>query len=210
MRRALVWSALCAGVVLATRTFVYALVPQSVVVGELEGKTGNPHVLAVAVVAAAVAVLVGVAALGLVVVAVRERLALEGRAPADVPRPRVRTLALRATALSVVNALVFAYVESYLHWREGLGWHGLHCLTGPVHRDAVPFLVALSVLAVALHAAVAHVAAWARRLALAGAAPLCFEPAPHYAPALVSWCGSRDRFAGSPRGPPRGAVPVPA
>ena len=31
-------------------------------------------------------------------------------------------------------------LESTIHWREGLGWHGLHCLLGPVHRDAIPIL----------------------------------------------------------------------
>jgi hypothetical protein len=57
----------------------------------------------------------------------------------------------------------FAFVESYIHWRQGLGWHGLHCLTGPVHRNAIPVLGALSLVAAALVAAVEHVLAWIRR-----------------------------------------------
>jgi hypothetical protein len=39
----------------------------------------------------------------------------------------------------------------------------LHCLYGPVHRDAVPLLAALSAVAVAVVAAIEHVAAWIRR-----------------------------------------------
>ena len=66
-------------------------------------------------------------------------------------------------------------LESYLHWRAGLGWHGLHCLLGPVHRDAIPVLGALSLLAVAAHGAIEHLLAWARRLVALLAARL---PAP--------------------------------
>ena len=54
-------------------------------------------------------------------------------------------------------------VESTIHWREGLGWHGLGCLVGPVHRDAIPILVALSLIAVAVHGAIEHLLEWARR-----------------------------------------------
>ena len=55
-------------------------------------------------------------------------------------------------------------LESTIHWREGLGWHGLTCLLGPVHRDAIPILAALSLVAVAVHGAVEHLLDWARRL----------------------------------------------
>jgi hypothetical protein len=54
-------------------------------------------------------------------------------------------------------------LESTIHWREGLGWHGLHCLTGPVHRNAIPILAALSLVTAALAAALEHVFAWMRR-----------------------------------------------
>ena len=50
-----------------------------------------------------------------------------------------------------------------LHWRAGLGWHGLDCLLGPVHRDALPILAALATVATALLAALDHVIAWMRR-----------------------------------------------
>jgi hypothetical protein len=54
-------------------------------------------------------------------------------------------------------------LEAYVHWRAGLGWHGLHCLTGPVHRDLLPLETGLSLVAAAILAAARHVAAWMRR-----------------------------------------------
>jgi hypothetical protein len=57
----------------------------------------------------------------------------------------------------------FTVVESYVHWRAGLGWHGARCLLGPAHRDAVPLLCALSLIAAACQAAVAHLLGWMRR-----------------------------------------------
>jgi hypothetical protein len=71
---------------------------------------------------------------------------------------------IRAAVLFAATSATFAVLESYLHWRAGLGWHGLHCLTGPVHRDAIPLLLALSVVAAALACAVEHVLAWMRRV----------------------------------------------
>jgi hypothetical protein len=74
-----------------------------------------------------------------------------------VPRLRLGLLAARALALWLVAMPAFAYLESTIHWREGLGWHGLHCLTGPVHRNAIPILGALSLATAALAAALEHV-----------------------------------------------------
>ena len=71
-------------------------------------------------------------------VAVRERLALEPRRVPSAGRRSVR-LAARAVGLFARElASSSRLLESYLHWRAGLGWHGLHCLVGPVHRDALP------------------------------------------------------------------------
>jgi hypothetical protein len=165
MTRVAVWAALGACVVFATRAIVYALAPwQTVAVLRLEHKAGGPHLALVLAVSLAVAGLIAASVLWLAVVAVRERLALEPRAVVSAPRLSVPRLALRGMLFFAATSLAFAYFESYLHWRAGLGWHGLHCLLGPVHRDAVPVLGALSLLAVAGHGAVEHLLAWARRL----------------------------------------------
>jgi len=205
-----VWTLIVALVVLATRAVAYALAPsQSALLAELARREGGPH-LAGALVAIA---LIGALAAGFVlwfaVVAVRERLTLEGRELIAVPRLRPARLAARAALLFVVSSFGFAMFESYLHWRAGLGWHGLHCLLGPVHRDAIPILVALTLVAVALHGAIEHLAAWARRLVaqLAARVPRLRNPAPASAPAGLT----RSRAVGSAvfaRGPPDGAVPV--
>jgi hypothetical protein len=63
---------------------------------------------------------------------------------------------VRASVLFVVSSLAFAALESYIHYRTGLGRHWLHCLLGPVHRDALPLLGAFSLVAAAVHGAVAH------------------------------------------------------
>ena len=124
---------------------------------------------------------------------VRERARLRPeRVP---PRLRLRRLAIRAVALYVVSSLAFATFESYLHWRAGLGFHGLSCLVGPVHRNAIPFLAALTLVAAALAEAAGHLIAWARavarelrrrrlapRLFVRFAPVLSFVPAPVRAP----------------------------
>jgi hypothetical protein len=206
----LIWTGIAAAVVLATRTIVYALVPRSLVVAELEHKTGNPHVVVAAFVGSGIAIAVGIAVLALAVIAVRERLALEDRRVEPVPRPNMRLLVARTVALCGVTCVTFAYVESYIHWREGLGWHGIHCLVGPVHRNAIPFLVAFSILAVALHAAVEHLLAWMRRLVtvLAARVPWIVGERARRVHAGATF-RSRHRFSeGAPRGPPRALVPV--
>jgi hypothetical protein len=94
---------------------------------------------------------------------VRERRLLETRPILALPRLRLELVLGRALALWLVTMPAFAFFESYIHWRQGLGWHGIHCLTGPVHRNAIPVLGALSLVAAALAAAVEHVLAWIRR-----------------------------------------------
>ena len=66
-------------------------------------------------------------------------------------------------ALFALSSLAFTLLESYIHWRAGLGWHGLRCLTGPVHRDATPFLAALSLVASTMLEVGGHLLAWLRR-----------------------------------------------
>jgi hypothetical protein len=75
---------------------------------------------------------------------------------------RLRRLALRAVALYLASSLAFALFESYLHWRAGIGFHGLSCLVGPVHRNAIPLLAALALAAAALAEAGQHLLAWMR------------------------------------------------
>jgi hypothetical protein len=104
-----------------------------------------------------------VAVVWLATLGVRERRQLEARPVLSVPRVRLGLLAARALGLWLVAMPVFAYLESFIHWRQGLGWHGIHCLVGPVHRDAIPVLGALSLVAAALAGAIEHIVAWMRR-----------------------------------------------
>ena len=92
------------------------------------------------------------------------------------------------------SSLAFALFESYLHWRTGLGFHGLSCLIGPVHRNALPILAALALVAAALAEAAAHVLAWMR--AVVARAPR--RPLARLAPAVRR---SVPRGAGLPRRP---------
>ena len=207
MIRAAVWAALLAAVVLVARVVLYSLAPvQTVTVERLEHKAGGPHLATVLASSVAIAVLLAAAVLWLAAVAVRERLALERRTLVSRPTLPLARIALRALLLFVAACMAFAYFESYLHWREGLGWHGFHCITGPVHRDAIPFLAAFSLLAVALHAAGEHLLAWARRIValLAGSLPVLRGAARSFVsndsrPAL------RVAYAFAPRGPPVGS-----
>jgi hypothetical protein len=95
---------------------------------------------------------------------VRERALLERRLlTAPPPRLRLGRTIVQALALALVTSLAGGLLEAYIHWRAGLGWHGPHCLLGPVHRDLLPFEGAFSFVAAAIIAAAGHVAAWMRR-----------------------------------------------
>jgi hypothetical protein len=152
--RAIGWTTTGALVVLTARTLSYALAPPTVLGGTLEAAAGGPRFVTVALVSLA---------LGLAMLAVREQLLLAPDAVVSPPRIHPLRMAQRFVVLTLATSVTFALFESYLHWRAGLGWHGLRCLYGPVHRDAVPLLAALSAVAVAIVAAVEHVVAWARR-----------------------------------------------
>src|SRR5262249_35921962 len=146
-------------------TIVYALAPQSVLLAELaNNRAVGAHLTVPLVGILAASALLAATALILAVSAVRVRLQLEGRRLVLAPRLRPGMLTARVLLLFLAASFAFAMLESYIHWREGLGWHGLHCLLGPVHRDAIPILASLSVLAVAVHGAVEHLLGWARRL----------------------------------------------
>ena len=84
------------------------------------------------------------------------------------------------------------------------------CLEGPVHRNAIPILLALSLAAAALLAALRHVLAWARRVA--SVLRRLLQPRPERrAPALAglhasvaAWLLARTVCA---RGPPALSLP---
>jgi hypothetical protein len=202
--RALAWLGGGALVVLAARAIAYALSP-SPLAQAFEGRAGGPALPFVVVGAAVLGVIVAAAVVGVAALGVRER-ALLAEAPA--PPLRFARLVVRAALLFVTTCFAFALLESYEHWRAGLGWHGLHCLTGPGHRNAIPILAALSLVAAALAAALEHVLAWMRRtierLRTDGplepiALPVFFAP-PQPALAGAAVCALRAR------GPPKSRV----
>jgi hypothetical protein len=205
-----IWALVAVVVVLATRVLVYALAPQSLLLAELANNRAlGPHLTLPLLAITGAAAVIGAGALAVAMASVRVRLELEGRRLVSPPRLRPALLAARAVALFLVASFVFAMLESTIHWREGLGWHGLHCLVGPVHRDAIPILAALSLLAVAVHGALEHLLAWARRLFAQLAAQLFSVPGlPARAPTSSFFPCRWTPATGAARGPPAAAVPV--
>jgi hypothetical protein len=201
------WTGACALVVLASRALCYALAPHpGIVAGHLESRLGGPRLVVVATVAIVAAAVLAASVLWLVSIAVQERLALSPAPVVDPPRISVRRLFARSLLLALVSSTAFALLESYIHWRAGLGWHGVHCLVGPVHRDVLPFLGSLSLVAAAVAAALEHLLAWMRRTIVALLARTV--GAHGRRPAARRTLGSvplRPRlraFGASPRGPP--------
>jgi hypothetical protein len=181
------WAArlvLAALVVLAARALAYALAPPTPLAARLEGRVGGPSFPLVAALALTLGLALAAALVWLASVGVRERHLLAA-APGEPPRIQTRALAGEAVLLFAVASLAFASLESYLHYRAGLGFHGLRCLVGPVHRDAPPLLAALSAVAAAFRVAAAHVVAWIRRtVGVLGAALRRSRPRDDPAPAL--------------------------
>ena len=199
-----IWDAIALLIVLATRWLVYALAPQSVLLAALANKEPGPNLTVPLVGGVLVAAGIAIAVLWVALIAVRERLALEGRRLLATPRLSPGVLAARFAALFVVSSFLFAMMESTIHWRDGLGWHGLGCLLGPVHRNAIPILAALCLLAVALHGAIEHLLAWARRL-FAQLAPLGLAlRAPSRPASFIDALRPRPAWGlAAARGPPR-------
>ena len=207
MKRASVWIVLAGAVLLVARAIVYALAPwQTITLEHLQHQAGGPHLAVVLAIALGGAALLSASGLWVAAVAVRERLTLEARELVEVPRLRPALIALRALAFFAVTCVAFSLLESYLHWRAGLGFHGLHCLLGPVHRDALPVIAALSLLAVAAHGAVEHLLAWVRRLValLAARLPRRRSAAPVFS-STARPRALRRGSAAAPRGPPVGS-----
>jgi hypothetical protein len=197
--RLLVWPAVVALLVLTARWLAYELAP-SPLARVLEHSAGGPSLVIVTLVSLGLTLLASVLVVWLAAIGVRERARL---APERVaPRLRLRRLGLRAVGLYLASSLAFAMVESYLHWRAGIGFHGLSCLVGPVHRNAIPLLAALALAAAALAEAVEHVLAWMRAVVrelrrgrLVAQAFVSFAPLASLAPSLV---GVPSRSRGPP------------
>jgi hypothetical protein len=161
--KALSWTIAAALVVLLARSIAYAIAPSSAA-RMLEHRAGGPALPVLTLVALALGGSFAVGICWLAAFGVRERALLERRVLAQSP-PRfdpVRTVVL-AVALSAFTSIAGGLFEAYLHWRAGLGWHGIECVFGPVHRDLLPIATALSFVAAALFVAAEHVVAWMRR-----------------------------------------------
>lgn len=199
------WALAGALVVLCARWLAYAVTP-SPAARVLESQAGGPGLPTVALVSLTLGAAIAVAICWLAALGIRERALLERRVLTE-PQPcfHIHRVAAQALALAVTTSLAGGLLEAYIHWRSGLGWHGLHCLFGPVHRNLLPFEGALSFVAAALVAAAEHVAAWMRRtFALLRALPRARKPDALLATAHVfdvPWMGLR-LGAGTPRAPP--------
>ncbi len=163
MKRLLPWLGTVALMVLVARWLAYALAQPSPLANRFQGSVGGPSLVLVSTVTLALAAAISVAVLWLAAVGVRERARL--RPELVPPRLRLRRYALNAVGLYAASTVGFASFESYLHWRAGLGFHGLSCLVGPVHRNAIPLLAALALVAAALAEAVLHLIGWMRAAA---------------------------------------------
>ena len=157
------WIVAATLVVLLTRSIAYAIAPSSAA-RLLEHRAGGPALPVLTLAALALGGALAVAICWLAAFGVRERALLERR-PLSEAAPRfrpARTFAF-AIALAVITSVAGGLFEAYLHWRAGLGWHGVQCVFGPVHRDLLPIATALSFVAAALLTAAEHVVAWMRR-----------------------------------------------
>jgi hypothetical protein len=136
-------------VVAAGRQAAYALTGGSLA-ERLSSDGGGPGVVWIATAALAGSVSAALVGLWLVACGVRERCALEFEGWATTPPSvSVAGLAQRTAVLSIATTAAFTVFESTLHYEEGLGFHGWHCIAGPVHQNAAPILIGLSLIAAA-------------------------------------------------------------
>ena len=205
VRRIVMWALVGVFVVSLGRWIAYALAAGTLA-QKLSSQGAGARPAVVAAVSLGVALAATATGLWLVAAGLRERshLELDGWAASSRPFSARRLLA-RSAALSAVTIVVFTTVESLIHYEDGLGFHGWHCIAGPVHQNAAPIMIALSLMAAAVVTAVDAVLAAARRvvarLVLAARAlprPVAAWFAPRPAPLR-----SRSRHAIAPtRGPP--------
>jgi len=208
--RALVWTLAAILVIAVSRQIAYALAGDAVA-RRLAGQGGGADPVWIAAVALTASAAAAAGGAWLVAIGVRERCALDlARWAAPAPL-RASRIAVRAAVLALVTNLGFALAESCVHYHEGLGWMGLRCLRGPVHADAAPILVGLSLVVAALVTAADHVLAALRRSAARRALARRPRPARTRArPLLETAVRARARLSGAnlTRGPP--AAPRPA
>ena len=140
------------------RALAYAATPTP-----LAARLGGPRLPVIVFVALALGALVSLGVLWLAALGVRERHALEP-SPGAPPRLPLARLAADAAVLGNGSLAGFAAVETWVHSRAGMHMPWWACLEGPVHRNAIPILVGLSLVAAALLAAARHALAWARRV----------------------------------------------
>ncbi len=199
--QAVLWLGLVALLVLVARWLCYALAPPTLLSTRLQASAGGPRLVVVTLVSLGLAALVSTVTVSIAALGVRERGRLRPeRVP---PRLRVRRLAASALFLFVASSLSFAMFESYLHWRAGIGFHGLRCLVGPVHRNAIPLLAALALMAAALVEAGAHVLSWMRAVVRALRRRRLVDPPPLFAPSWRSLSVARPAVSRArPRAPP--------
>ena len=134
-------------VLLGGRALAYAATPTP-----LTGELGGPRLPVIAVVALGAAALLSFGVLWLAALGVRERHALE-LAPGPAPRLSLARFGLDSFLLGGGSLAAFAALETWIHARAGMHMHWWQCLDGPVHRNAVPILLALSLAAAATLAA---------------------------------------------------------
>ena len=203
--RIIVWSAAAILVIAVSRQIAYALAGDAVA-RQLAGRGGGADPIWIAAVALSASAAVAGAGAWLVAIGVRERCAPRPRAAG----PRRRRCGRRGSPCArrrsgSSRTLGFAAVESCIHYHEGLGWMGLRCIRGPVHADAAPILVGLSLVVAALVTAADHVLAALRRAAARRALarrprPVAALPRPLLATAVR--VAARGCGANLTRGPP--------
>ncbi len=170
-------------VVLGGRALAYAATPTP-----LAGQLGGPRLPVIAFVALALATVLSLGVLWLAALGVRERHAL---AVVQGPKPRLALahFGFDACVLGGASLITFAAIETWMHSRMGMHMAWWQCLEGPVHRNAIPILLALSLAAAALLAALRHALAWARRVV--SVLRRLLQPRAAHRPQLLSPCHAR-------------------
>jgi hypothetical protein len=208
--RALVWALGAILVIAVSRQIAYALAGDALA-QRLAGRGGGADPIWVAAIALTASAAVAVAGAWLVAIGVRERCALDlARWAAPAPL-RASRIAVRAAALGLVTNAGFAFAESCIHYQDGLGWMGLRCIRGPVHADAAPILLGLSLVVAVLVTAADHVLAALRRAAARRALarrPRPAAPLPRPLPATAVRSSARLSKANLTRAPPAASRPV--